>query len=249
MKGLKRGTLLISLLFLLSACTTKTLQSVDKGSTEKQEITKTVKKTSSSAEKEQKAREQVEKTAKEAEEKKIQELTSTDDAAKYELAYQEYTEKGNPMPPEQRGVSGKPSGFFESVGLTIEDYNTIFWGIYDYYGSAIKASHLTEEKGAALIKEAHDRLIKGDYAKKEIVPMSVVTLDNAPEYAQQYFDKASLDWQVVFFDVTQDENGHFKVSFEGQSKLQRGYILITKDRVGRRFSFGGSQLGETLMLD
>lgn len=249
MKGLKRGTLLISLLFLLSACTTKTLQSVDKGSTEKQEITKTVKKTSSSAEKEQKAREQVEKTAKEAEEKKIQELTSTDDAAKYELAYQEYTEKGNPMPPEQRGMAPRASGFFESVGLSVEEYNDIFWGIYDYYGSAIKEGELTQENGTALTQEAHQKLNKGEYAKKEIVPMPVVTKENAPEYAQQYFDKSSLDWQVTFFDVTQNENGNFKVPFEGQTKSQRGYILITKERVGMRFTFLDAQLGETLILD
>ncbi len=180
---------------------------------------------------------------------KIKDVSNDDDAQKFESAYEEFSLKGNPMPPTQRGDSPRPNGFYESIGLTQEEYTPIFWGIFDYYGYAEQEGLITEDQRNELVKKSQERLKNGDYAKREVVALKVITEENATSYAQQYVDKA-LGWDIDFRETRVDEDGNFKVYFDGKLANQRGYILITKDGVGSRYAnAGGEPLGETLILE
>lgn len=256
---MKKAKWLITIptLFMLVSCGTNESSSV-KDSEFSKETTQSSSQTSSEKQKEAKEKLEKEKSEKEKQEKekaeqdKIAKLEDTTDAAKYEEAYQKYSMQNNPKGVIQRGGSPISQRVLHLAGLTQEEYTNIMWGIYDYYGAAIEDGSLSEEKATELQTTAFENLKNGTYAKREIEPYEEVTLENAKFYAQQMIDKSMKGLTVTptLIDPEIDGNGNFKIPYQiGPGSGGNGYIIITKDKIGRRYENNGNQLGDAIQLE
>lgn len=177
-----------------------------------------------------------------------EELYSTDDYQKYIAAYNEFTMKGNPMPPEQRGSNPIP----EEAGLTPEEYNPIKWGIHDYYGNALNEGLLTEEEQQKLMAEAFDKLMKGAYSSHKTTESSdvkeeatVITEATVTDYLRRRVAETA-NWDIDFAPVELTEIGEFKVHFYPTSPKNpnaKGYFIVTQEgQISRYSNLGGEKL-------
>lgn len=246
---MKKAKWLITIptLFMLVSCGTNESSSAKDGESSK-ETTQSSTQTSS-----EKQKEDTEKLEKEkAEQDRIAKLEDTTDATKYEEAYQQYSMQNNPKGVTQRGNSRISQKTLQLAGLTQEEYTNIMWGIYDYYGAAIEDGSLSEEKATELQTTAFENLQNGSYAKREIEPYEEVTLENAKSYAQQMIDKSmeGLTVTPTLIDPEIDENENFKIHYQlGSGSGGNGYIIINEDKMGRRYSNNGTQLGDAIQLE
>lgn len=173
-------------------------------------------------------------------------LLENDHPQKFIDAYHEFSMKGNPMPPEQRGDSPRPDGFFEKIGLTVEEYYPIFWGIKDYYGNAAKKGWLTEEENQLAQQSANEKLENGDYALHPKTAKQEVTDDNVLDYAEQFVQETT-QWHLNYMETSKDSEGNFTVHFMSKNpedKNINGYFKITPTGMVSRYSNLGSLLGE-----
>ncbi|CAM3332300.1 hypothetical protein [Vagococcus fessus] len=184
-----------------------------------------------------------EQAKQEEEEKKQQvaELLATDNPQKYIDAYNEFTMKGNPMPPEQRGSSPAP----ESAGLSNQEYQVILWGIIDYYGNAFNQGLITEEQNKAAKKEAIDKAYSGAYGKNSDEKKEInITSENVVEFLDKYVrETSSLELSYLEVKVA-DDGVSQQVYFESihPGSPARGYFIVSPSGTIQRFSNGGQPL-------
>lgn len=195
---------------------------------------------------EKKKKEEATKLA--AEQKKKEDILALDDYSKYIEAYYEFSMKGNPMPPEQRG-DGAPIP--ETAGVSNKKYSEIRWGIADYYGNAFKQGLITEEENNKSQKLALAKLRVGDYAdpseNKDVVR---ITSENVISYLDEYV-RANSSWELSYPLVeTADDGLSTRVYFESQlHSPNRGYFIVTPNGYVSRFSNSGESLKSLEELD
>lgn len=245
----KRWLIVIPALLILSSCGTKedTTRKKSTQSTIQQSITKSNKET---VERESTQKESSEKETINDEKDSIAKLEDTSDATIYEEAYKEFTMQNNPKGIKQRGGVPVSQRTLHLSGLTQDEYSVIMWGINDYYGNLLENGSLDEEKINELRHKAMENLQNGVYAKREILPYEEVTLENAKSYAQQMIDKTIDIPEVLLIDPEIDSDGNFKVYYQTSPGTGgNGYIVITKDKIGRRYTSVDTQLGEAVQLE
>lgn len=204
-------------------------------------------------EKNQKQIEEIKKqeVEKEQEQNRINEITSTENFEKYIEAYNEFSMQENPKGITQRGGSwdGIPE-LSASLGLTEKEYESLVWGIVDYYGNALEQKWITEEQYNSLTREADGKLHNGDYAMHPIVASQQVTRNNVLQYVEKYVAEAT-GWALEYMEI-REEDGGFKVYFISQDpeeKAKKGYINVTyAGVVSRHHNVGGDPLGEVLQI-
>lgn len=171
----------------------------------------------------------------------VAELLATDNPQKYIDAYNEFTMKGNPMPPEQRGSSPAP----ESAGLSNQEYQVILWGIIDYYGNAFTQGLITEEQNKAVQKEAIDKAYSGAYGKSSDEKEEInITSENVVEFVDKYVrENSSLELSYPEVKVA-DDGVSQQVYFESihPGSPARGYFIVSPSGTIQRFSNGGQPL-------
>lgn len=229
-----------------------TTESKEKGSLQTSSVEKEMISRTKDTEETQESAKETEMTTETSEEttKAItqEELYSTDDYQKYIEAYNEFTMKGNPMPPEQRGSNPIP----EEAGLTPEEYNPIKWGIHDYYGNALNEGLLTEKEQQKLMAEAFDKLMKGAYSSHKTTESSevkedttVITEKTVTAYLRQRVAE-TVNWDIEFAPVELTETGEFKVHFYPTSPKNpnaKGYFIVTQEgEISRYSNLGGEKL-------
>lgn len=189
-----------------------------------------------------------EEAAKKVAAEKKEDILALDDYSKYIEAYYEFSMKGNPMPPEQRG-DGAPIP--ETAGVSNEKYSEIRWGIADYYGNAFKQGLITEEENNKSQKLALAKLRVGDYAdsseNKDVVR---ITSENVISYLDEYV-RANSSWELSYPLVeTADDGLSTRVYFESQlHSPNRGYFIVTPNGHVSRFSNSGEPLKSLEELD
>lgn len=93
-------------------------------------------------------------------------ILSTNNPKKYEAAYKKFTAKGIVL--TARGGVPINKNAYRCAGLTLKEYKVFLWGIYDYYQNAINHGWITKKQGWKAEDIAHNKVLKGKYAKHPI---------------------------------------------------------------------------------
>lgn len=171
-------------------------------------------------------------------------IISTEDVQKYIDAYNEFSMKGNPMPPEQRGSAPLSDEFLEEVGLSAEKYYEIMWGVYDYYGNAYNQGLVTEDLNNFGISQAHKKLKEGYYGSNSDKTAQYVTKDHVLDYVNKYV-KETTGWELEYPEVEIIDTEYYKVYFYAKDPSLTqiaGYFKVTTEGMVSRYSNMGSRL-------
>ena len=88
-------------------------------------------------------------------------------------------------------------------------------------------------------------LYNGVYAKLDILPYEEVILKNAKSYAQQVIDKNQISLRFYQLILILIQMVLFKAPYQTSPGTDgNGYIVITKDKIDRRYTIVGTQLLE-----
>lgn len=122
-------------------------------------------------------------------------ILNTDSSKKYIDAYNQFTGKGIAVPGTERGddTNADIMGFYESIGLTKNEYLKIYGGIWDYYGNARNKKWITEQQSSDAQSQAMDKLYSGKYATKTI---SIHKM-NFYQIEQGNFESLVGSWKMI----------------------------------------------------
>lgn len=253
MKKIKYGLISLLCIFLLVGCSSPVKKEQKKKdvkleSNSSKKVSNEQNSSEKDKEKEEKNQEDFEEQKKEnIKKQEVEKVLSLDNPEKYVEAYHEFTMKGNPMPPEQRGSSPIPT----AARLSNDKYSEIGWGICDYYGNAFNQGIITEEQNINTQKLALEKLNSGGYGdssnQEEIIN---ITSDNVIDYLDEYVH-ANSPWELSYISVeTADDGVSQRVIFESKVKSGvRGYFIVTPDGKISRYSFMGELLGDLEDID
>lgn len=179
-----------------------------------------------------------------AHEEKLRNIIDTEDDKKYVEAYKEFSLKGNPMPPEQRGSAPLTGEFLEEVGLPAEKYTEILWGVYDYYGDSFKQGIINEDLNVSTRFEAHRKLQQGYYGSNSKRIEQSVTKSNVVDYVKEYV-KNNEKWDLEYPEIKVVDSQYFQVFFFSKDPNQKnvqGYFKVTPEGMVSRYSNSDSRL-------
>lgn len=160
-------------------------------------------------------------------------ILSTDQSQKYVEAYEHFTKQGNSKGPE-RGNSPTTKDFLSAIGLTEQEFYSIWGGIYDYYGNAVEKGWITQTQADQATKAADKKLDAGDYAKHAI------DRHKMNFYRIRMGDYSSLvgSWK----EVAEGTNFHKGKGFEWLKQTSNAKLSVSNTRMSDgQFTLSGSE--------